>query len=80
MSDHTFTCPDCGGHLILETQARKVLVYVEDQNNGPELYEDKEEAYYLNHWECNDCSWRLPCRDVNDVINFVVDQEIDRRT
>lgn len=80
MISYTFKCPECGGEEIEEIQIRKVQVYVEDHSTGPELYEDEDEEYIATHWECNICGWRLPCRTVDDVVNLVVDQEIDRRT
>ncbi len=75
-----FTCPECGGDEIIENQLKQIPVYVEDTSTGPELYEEEDKEAYIYHWECGCCGWKLPCRDVDDVINFVVDQEIDRRT
>lgn len=88
MIDYRFKCPECGDFRDIEERKRGVLIItpvsVEDYGSGPELYsvdgdEEIDDYEATVEYVCADCGWALPCSDPKEVVDFIVDQEIDRR-
>ena len=85
---YEFICPKCGDNTIEEVQYgynRYAYVTVENYGSGPELYEEDHVEYYdtpesRTIWRCASCEWELPCKTPNEVVDYVVDQEVERRT
>jgi ribosomal protein L37AE/L43A len=87
---YRFVCPNCKdeNETVEEIQYginRYAHVQVDDYGSGPELYELEPTEYYntsesVTVWRCVKCNWVLPCKTPNEVVDFIVDQEVDRRT
>lgn len=79
--DYLFKCPSCKTVADVHIMRTSITpAYVEDIGSGPELYEHEDEITHLLSFSCGECGWKLPCKTYNDVVDYVVDQEVERRT
>lgn len=86
--EYLFKCPECKDFRDIEERKQGVIVItkvtVEDYGSGPELYfvdggEEYDEWNSTIVYVCAECGWKLPCNAPNEVVDFIMDQEIDRR-
>lgn len=78
--DYEFKCPSCGTFTDVHIMRTSITPsYVEDIGSGPELYEHEGEITHILSFTCGECGWELPCKIYNEVVDYVMDQEAERR-
>lgn len=76
-----FKCPECEHDAdIVKKVSETVRVYLDDVGSGLKLWESDISRYYnITTYECGECGFRLPCRTDDDVINFVLKTQGERK-
>ena len=87
MIDYRFKCPHCKDFTTVLEEKEGVIIIskvaVEDYASGPSLYYvdggEEFDDFSTTSYFCADCGWKLPCKNADEVTDYLVDQEIERR-